>query len=106
MTPLASFLLGASLGLAHTIVGVVTARVAEGRSYQVFAVIALGGTLFRMLAVLAVVVGILLLTSVEVAPFIGGLGVTFVIGLAAEVLLLLRRSPQASASETPVTTPA
>ncbi|MEM1055079.1 MAG: hypothetical protein AAGI52_06100 [Bacteroidota bacterium] len=100
MSALASLLLGAALGAAHALMGVLTARLAEGKSYQVFAVIALGGTLFRMLVVLAIVVGIYLLAPVEIAPFLGGLGVTFVVGLAAEVLLLLRRSPRASASET------
>ena len=105
MTATASLLLGAALGVAHAVAGLAAARLAEGKSYQLFAVIALGGTLFRMLAVLAVVVVVLVLSSVVVAPFLAGLGVTFALGLVVEVAVLLRRralaAPEASGAPSP-----
>ena len=96
MTATASLLLGAALGVAHAAAGIGAARIAEGKSYQLFAVIALGGTLLRMLVVLAVVVAALLLSSVQTGPFLGGLGATFALGLVVEVMVLLRRRALAS----------
>ncbi|WP_143536723.1 hypothetical protein [Rubricoccus marinus] len=92
MTAITSLLLGAALGVAHGLAGLVIARLARGASGNVLATVILGGTALRMMMVLGVVALLLLFSSVQIASFITGLGVTFVIGLIAEVFLLLRHS--------------
>ena len=96
MTATASLLLGAALGLTHAAAGVGFARLARGKADKHFAAVVLGGTALRMFAALAVVVLLLYLGAVETAPFLAGLGVTFVIGLLTEVILLVRRPMAAS----------
>ncbi|MEL6615949.1 MAG: hypothetical protein AAFQ43_09435 [Bacteroidota bacterium] len=91
MTATTSLLLGAALGVAHAVAGLGIARLARGRSQAAFNAVVLGGTVLRMFGVLAVVVLLLLVASIQVAPFIGGLGATFLVGLIVEVLVLLRR---------------
>ncbi|NNF57718.1 MAG: hypothetical protein HKN04_05700 [Rhodothermaceae bacterium] len=91
MTATASLLLGAALGLAHAVAGLGVARLASGREDRFFAPIVLGGTVLRLFAALLVIVVVFLFASVQTAPFLIGLGVTFVVGLVSEVVLLLRR---------------
>ncbi len=96
MTPTTSLLLGAALGVMHGVAGVWIARLAMNVTGAQSTVVILGGTGLRMFAVLAVVMLLMLFTAVQTGPFIAGLGVTFVIGLSVEVLLLLRRPSAAS----------
>lgn len=93
MTATASLLLGAALGLAHAVAGVVITRLAAGMAQAQFTVVVLGGTGLRMFFVLAVIVLLLLFTTLQTTPFMVGLGTTFVLGLLTEVILLLRRPP-------------
>ena len=97
MTALASLLLGAALGGAHAVAGLGVARLANGRAKERYMTVVLAGTALRLFLATVAILLVLLLVPVHTAAFIGGLGVTFLLGLAAEVLLLLRR-PAASSS--------
>ena len=96
MTALASLLLGAALGGAHAVAGLGVARLANGRAKERYAAVVLAGTALRLFLATVAILLVLLLVPVQTVAFIGGLGVTFVLGLLAEVLLLLRRPAAAS----------
>ena len=101
MTALASLLLGAAIGLAHAVAGLGVARLAHGRTAHQHTTIVLGGTALRLFVATAAILLVLLLAPVQTAAFVGGLGATFLLGLVAEVILLVRRPsapPTASAS--------
>ncbi len=88
----ASLLLGTLLGVAYTASALLVARragdIEDGnKALQVI----LGGMLARMALTLIAFGAILAFVPVQRGPFVLGLGVVFVIGLVAEVFLVLGR---------------
>ena len=94
----ASLLLGVLLGVAYSAAAVFVARKATGMEPNRAMRLVLAGMLVRMVFALGAVALILFAVPVQRGPFVIGLGVTFVLGLLAEVSLLGRRptsAPQA-----------
>ncbi|MGB3542614.1 ATP synthase subunit I [Rubrivirga sp.] len=91
MTVPASLLIGALLGAANAVAAVWTARRAERLDSNRALHLVLGGMGIRLLVVLAAFAVVLVFVDVHRIAFVAGLGVTFVAGMAAEVLFLLSR---------------
>jgi hypothetical protein len=91
-----SVLLGVALGTANAAASLLLARAARGRSQAAFYRIVFGGMLARMSALLAAFAAILTWAPVHRTAFVAALGVTVVLGLGAEVLLI-GRAPRARA---------
>ena len=94
MTAPASLLLGALLGAANAGAAAWTARRAAGMEPDRGMRLVLGGMGVRMALVLAAFALVLLFVPVHRGAFVGGLGLLFVVGLVAEVALVLGRSPR------------
>ena len=92
MTPTASLLLGALLGAANAGAAVWTVKAAAGLAPDRGTHLILGGMTVRMLLVLAAFALVIATVPVHRIAFVGGLGLLFVAGLAAEVALVLGRS--------------
>lgn len=102
MTVSASLLLGALLGAANAVAAAWTAHRAMAGAPERALQLVLGGMVARMAVVLMAVALVLALVPVHRGAFVGGLGVLFVGGLLAEVVLVLGRAsdrsrPQADA---------
>lgn len=88
----ASLLLGALLGVAYTAAALLVARRAQGVADGAKAVqVVLGGMLARMALTLVAFAAIVALVPVQRGPFVLGLGVTFALGLVAEVFTVIGR---------------
>ena len=92
MTVSASLLIGALLGGANAAVAVWTASRATALEPNGALRLVLGGMVGRMFALLGAVALVLALVPVHRGAFVGGLGLVFVIGMTAEVLLVLGRT--------------
>lgn len=92
MTFAASLLLGALVGAANAAAAVWTASRASGLGSDRALRLVLGGMMARLLVVLAVFAAVLAMVPVHRGGFVLGLGALFAAGLAAEILLVLRRS--------------
>lgn len=92
MTVPASLLLGALLGAANAAAALWTARRAAGLEPTRALRVVLGGMVARMALTLAAVALVLVLVPVHRGAFVGGLGLLFLGGLVAEVLLVLGRT--------------
>ena len=88
-----SLLLGALLGVAYSAAAVLVARRARTMddSNAVLGLV-LGGMLVRMALALVAFGAILAWVPVLRGPFVTGLGVTFVIGMAVETFFLMGRT--------------
>ena len=95
MTFAASLLLGALVGAANAAAAVWTVNRTSGLDSTQSMRLVLGGMMIRLVVVLAVFAVVLATLPVHRGGFVTGLGVLFAAGLAAEILLLLRR-PQTS----------
>ena len=93
MTVPASLLLGAALGAANAAAAVWTAARATGLEPTRALRLVLGGMAARLAALLGAVALVLAAVPVHRGAFVGGLGVVFVAGMVAEVLLVLGRTP-------------
>ena len=89
--------LGTLLGALNAAASLALVRLARGRAQVAFAKIVLGGMSVRLLVLLAAVSAVLVALPVHTTAFVGSLFVTFVAGLAAE-LLLLQRHPHPAGS--------
>ena len=87
----ASLLLGVLLGVAYSAAAVLVARKASALDPTRALRLVLAGMLVRMVFALGAVALVLVAVPVQRGPFVIGLGVTFVLGLGAEVLSLGRR---------------
>ena len=87
----ASLLLGVLLGVAYSAAALFVARKASamepGRGMR----LVMAGMLVRMVFALGAVALVLFALPVQRGPFVVGLGVTFALGLVAEVVSLGRR---------------
>ena len=92
MSVLESLLLGVLLGVAYSAAALLVARKAAGMDPTRALRLVMAGMLVRMVFALGAVALVLVVAPVQRAPFVLGLGVTFVLGLLAEVSLLGRRS--------------
>ena len=92
----ASLLIGALLGAANAAAALWIARRAGALEPNRALQIVLGGMVARMLVVLAAFAAVLVAVPVQRGAFVTGLGVVFVLGLLAEVFLVLGR-PRATA---------
>ncbi len=94
-----SLLLGALLGVAYSAAAVLVARRARAMddSNAVLGLV-LGGMLVRMALALVAFGAILAWVPVLRGPFVAGLGVTFVIGMAVEMSFLMGRTARPSDS--------
>ena len=101
MTLAASLLLGALVGAANAAAAVWTVSRAGGLGSDRAMRLVLGGMMVRLVVVLAVFAAVIAVLPVHRGGFVVGLGVLFAAGLAAEIVLVLRRSqtpaPQAPA---------
>ena len=100
VTLTASLLLGALVGAANAAAAVWTVNRAAGLGSDRALRLVLGGMALRLLVVLAVFAAVIAALPVHRGGFVTGLGVLFAAGLAAEIVLVLRRS-QAPTSQTP-----
>ncbi len=89
-----SLLLGVLLGAANAAASLLLVRVARGRPQTTFFVIVFGGMFARMTLLLTLFAAVLAWAPVHRGAFVGALGATLVVGLTAEVLLMLRRRPR------------
>lgn len=87
----ASLLLGALLGVAYSAAALLVARRARTLEPNHALRVVLGGMLIRMGLTLAAFAAVLALVPVNRGAFVGGLGATFLLGLLAEVFLVLGR---------------
>ena len=94
MTAPASLLLGALLGAANAGAAAWTVRRSAGLAPDRGMQLVLGGMAVRMALVLVAFALVLAFVPVHRGAFVGGLGLLFVVGLVAEVALLLGRSPR------------
>ena len=83
--------LGAGIGLAYSLARHVTARFAARR--RRFMLFFMGGLMGRLGGALVLAALVLLLAPVPTLPFVGALLVTFLAGLAADVLSIHREGP-------------
>ncbi len=89
-----SLLLGVLLGVVYSAAGLLGTRKAKavaGDSNKVLQVV-LGGMLARMAVTLAAFAAIIAFVPVHRGAFVGGLGAAFVLGMIAEMSLVLGRS--------------
>ena len=94
-----SLLLGVLLGVAYSAAALLVARRARGLADPNAVLrLVLGGMLARMALTLAAFAAILAWVPVQRGAFVGGLGVAFALGLAAEMSLVLRRTAHPSDS--------
>lgn len=91
MSVVSSLLLGALLGLANASAAVLLARRGRTLDLNPAMKLVLGGGFARLAVVLGAVVLVLALVPVDRLAFVGGLGAVFVLGLIAEVALVLGR---------------
>lgn len=105
MTPIASALVGVLLGVAYAAVALAMARRAVTGDPSAALRIVLGGMLLRMVGFLALIALVLVLVEVHRGAFVLGLGLSFVLGLVAEVMLVLRHPAGASPAPTADATP-
>ncbi len=82
--------LGAGVGLAYALGGYVTTRYAARHGGRRFMALFFGGMIVRLAIALALVTLVLALTLVPALPFAGALLVTFVAGLAIDVIRIHR----------------
>lgn len=88
MTASASLLIGALLGAANAAAAVWTARRAERLGANAALGLVLGSMAARMGLALVAFGAVLVFVPVHRTAFVAGLGVTFAVGLAAEVALV------------------
>lgn len=86
-----SLLLGALIGLANAAVALVVAHFGRTMDLNPAMALVLGGGFARLAVLLGAVVLVLALTPVDRLAFVGGLGAVFVLGLVAEIALVLGR---------------
>lgn len=91
MSLFASLLTGALLGAANAAAALWLAARAGALEPNRGMQVVLGGMLVRMLVVLALFAAVLATVAVHRGAFVTGLGVTFGLGLLAEVFLVLSR---------------
>ncbi|MDT0630397.1 ATP synthase subunit I [Rubrivirga sp. S365] len=92
MTPASSLLIGALLGAANAGAAAWTARRAATLDSQRAIQLVLGGMAVRMALVLVAFALVLATVPVHRGAFVGGLGLLFLVGLAAEVALVFGRT--------------
>ena len=92
MSALASLLLGAALGAANALAALWIVRRAGSLEVNAALRLVLAGMTARMALVLAAVALVLGLAPVHEGAFLGAFGLLFVVGLVAEVVLVLGRS--------------
>ena len=92
--------LGGGLGVLYILASVMTHRWAAQREAARFLAIVLGGMVIRMIIALALVGGIAAFMPVHVPIFIGAFFVTFVVGLALEVVRLHRHGTASMPADT------
>ncbi|MEM1118735.1 MAG: ATP synthase subunit I [Bacteroidota bacterium] len=96
MTLSASLLIGALLGAVNAAAAVWTVSRATALAPNRALSLVLGGMLGRLAVLLAAVALVLMLVPVHRGGFVGGLGVVFLVGMVAEVLFVLGRTPDSS----------
>jgi hypothetical protein len=88
---LLGLMLGFGLGGVHAVAGLVLWRLARHRPDRAFYVIVLGGMVVRMGLLLGALALVLWLVPLHETAFIGTLLATFVLGLTAEIVQMVRR---------------